>query len=93
MGILGDEGLPVKGSVEYYVALAHRDRIIRARHLAASNDQSFPLTFSGGNYTYRITPLGQYDPFKPVPEFFILYSFFGFFFFFFGIFLVFGPVR
>ncbi|KAE8010671.1 hypothetical protein FH972_007020 [Carpinus fangiana] len=59
MGILGDEGLPVKGSVEYYVALAHRDRIIRGRHLAASNDQLFPLTFSGGNDTLRIPPLGH----------------------------------
>ncbi|XP_059438155.1 aspartyl protease family protein 1-like isoform X2 [Corylus avellana] len=58
-GILGDEGLPVKGSVEYYVAMAHRDRIIRDRHLAASNDQSFPLTFSGGNDTYRILPFGH----------------------------------
>jgi hypothetical protein len=84
VGILGDEGLPVKGSVEYYIALAHRDRIIQGRHLAASSDQLFPLTFSGGNDTYRIPFLGQYDPFKPVPEFFI--PFFFIYFFIFGLF-------
>ena len=27
--ILGFDGLPEKGSIEYYVAMAHRDRIIR----------------------------------------------------------------
>jgi hypothetical protein len=72
-GILGVEGLPEKGSVEYYVAMANRDRMIRGRHLAASNDQSSPLTFSDGNDTYLLAPLGQYDPFKPVPEFFFFF--------------------
>jgi len=60
-GILGVEGLPEKGSVDYYMAMAHRDRIIRGRHLAASNDQSSPLTFANGNDTYLLGSLGLYD--------------------------------
>nr|XP_023927742.1 aspartyl protease family protein 1-like [Quercus suber] len=48
--ILGADGLPEKGSVEYYAAMARRDRIIQGRHLAASNNQS-PLTFANGNNT------------------------------------------
>ncbi|KAL4645557.1 hypothetical protein ACB092_02G242800 [Castanea dentata] len=52
--ILGFEGLPEKGSVEYYVAMTHRDSIMRGRHLAASNNQSpAPLTFANGNDTYN----------------------------------------
>ena len=48
--ILGFDGLPEKGSIEYYVAMAHRDHIIRGRQLAASNNQSpAPLTFANGN--------------------------------------------
>ncbi|XP_065622649.1 aspartyl protease family protein 1 [Quercus suber] len=42
--------VPEKGSVEYYAAMARRDRIIQGRHLAASNNQS-PLTFANGNNT------------------------------------------
>ncbi|XP_030923512.1 aspartyl protease family protein 1-like [Quercus lobata] len=58
--ILGFEGLPKKGSVEYYVAMAHRDSIIRGRHLAASNNQSpAPLTFANGNDTLLINNLGS----------------------------------
>ncbi|XP_050241688.1 aspartyl protease family protein 1-like [Quercus robur] len=56
-GILGVDELPEKGSVDYYVAMAHRDRIIRGRHLASINDQS-PLAFSGGNDTVLINSLG-----------------------------------
>ncbi|XP_075655274.1 aspartyl protease family protein 1-like [Castanea sativa] len=48
--ILGADGLPEKGSVEYYAAMASRDRIIQGRHLAASKNQS-PLTFANGNNT------------------------------------------
>ncbi|KAB1201789.1 Aspartic proteinase-like protein 1 [Morella rubra] len=51
-GILGVEGLPEKGSLEYYVAMAHRDRFMRGRHLAATNNQSPPLTFADGNETH-----------------------------------------
>jgi hypothetical protein len=61
LGLLGVEGLPEKGSVEYYVAMAHRDRILRGRHLASSNDQSSPLTFANGNDTYFSASLGLYD--------------------------------
>ncbi|KAK4583867.1 hypothetical protein RGQ29_021832 [Quercus rubra] len=49
--ILGADGLPEKGSVEYYAAMARRDRIIQGRHLAASNNQQSPLTFANGNNT------------------------------------------
>jgi hypothetical protein len=59
-GILGLDKLPETGGVDYYVAMAHRDRIIRGRHLAASNNQS-PLTFANGNDTYLIGSLGLYD--------------------------------
>ncbi|XP_030923513.1 aspartyl protease family protein 1-like [Quercus lobata] len=57
--ILGFDGLPEKGSVEYYVAITHRDSIIRGRHLAASNNQSpAPLTFANGNDTLLINSFG-----------------------------------
>ena len=62
-GILGVDELPEKGSADYYVAMAHRDRIIRGRHLASINDQS-PLAFSGGNDTYLLNSLGLYDPYS-----------------------------
>ncbi|KAM4118489.1 hypothetical protein ACB094_02G207200 [Castanea mollissima] len=58
--ILGFEGLPQKGSVEYYVAMTHRDSIMRGRHLAASNNQSpAPLTFANGNDTFFLNTLGS----------------------------------
>nr|POE55816.1 aspartyl protease family protein 1 [Quercus suber] len=60
MQILGFEGLPEKRSVEYYVAMTHRDSIIRGRHLAASNNQSpAPLTFANGNDTFYLNNLGS----------------------------------
>ena len=60
--ILGFDGLPEKRSVEYYVAMAHRDHIIRGRHLAASNNQSppAPLTFANGNETIFLNNFGRY---------------------------------
>ncbi|XP_041016835.1 aspartyl protease family protein 1-like [Juglans microcarpa x Juglans regia] len=57
-GFLGVDDLPVKGSVDYYVSMAHRDRLIRARHLAAIDGQSSPLTFANGNDTVLISSLG-----------------------------------
>ncbi|XP_035538936.1 aspartyl protease family protein 1-like isoform X2 [Juglans regia] len=57
-GVLGLDDLPEKGSLDYYVAMAHRDRLIRARHLAASYGQSSPLTFANGNDTLFISSLG-----------------------------------
>lgn len=61
-GILGVHDLPVKGSVDYYVSMAHRDHLIRARHLAVIDGQSSPLTFANGNDTVLISSLGLYDP-------------------------------
>ncbi|KAF7828994.1 aspartyl protease family protein 1-like [Senna tora] len=55
-GILGIEELPEKGSREYYVAMSHRDRIFRGRGLAGSDGT--PLTFAGGNETYRLSSFG-----------------------------------
>ncbi|KAK3037142.1 hypothetical protein RJ639_031029 [Escallonia herrerae] len=46
---------PVKGSIEYYSQLAHRDRIFHGRRLSESDG---PLTFSGGNSTFQISSLG-----------------------------------
>lgn len=57
-GILDVDELPEKGSVPYYVAMAHRDRLIRGRHLASNNDQMAQLTFNYGNNTYRLNSLG-----------------------------------
>ncbi|CAK9143564.1 unnamed protein product [Ilex paraguariensis] len=59
-GILDLDGLPEKGSMEYYSAMAHRDQFIRrhgGRRLADTVDSS-PLTFDGGNDTYRISGFG-----------------------------------
>ncbi|KAG5534539.1 hypothetical protein RHGRI_022604 [Rhododendron griersonianum] len=55
--ILDADGLPEMGSVEFYAAMAHRDRLVRQRKLAATSP-SAPLTFLGGNDTYRIRSLG-----------------------------------
>ncbi|RDX70490.1 Aspartyl protease family protein 1, partial [Mucuna pruriens] len=55
-GILGVDELPYKGTREYYVAMAHRDRIFRGRHLAA--DYHTPLTFLPGNETIQIGAFG-----------------------------------
>nr|POE46111.1 aspartyl protease family protein 1 [Quercus suber] len=76
--ILGSDGLPEKGSIEYYAAMARRDRIIRGRHLAASDNQS-PLTFANGNMTFFDPSFYPYDP-KPLLNFLsfvVLFSFFG----------------
>ncbi|XP_057500084.1 aspartyl protease family protein 1-like isoform X2 [Actinidia eriantha] len=54
--ILDLHGLPEKGSVEYYAAMAHRDRFHRGRNLAGADEP--PLTFIAGNDTYRIRSLG-----------------------------------
>nr|POF23317.1 aspartyl protease family protein 1 [Quercus suber] len=57
--ILGTDGLPEKGSIKYYVAMARHDHIIRGHHLAANNNQSQP-TFANGNETMFL-PLYGYD--------------------------------
>ncbi|KAH7848583.1 hypothetical protein Vadar_004773 [Vaccinium darrowii] len=58
-GILDVDGLPEKGSVDYYATMAHRDHLLRGRHLAATTTAApAPLTFSGGNKTYNIASFG-----------------------------------
>ncbi|TQD85755.1 hypothetical protein C1H46_028671 [Malus baccata] len=57
--ILGSDELPEKGSAEYYAAMAHRDRLIRGRHLSTADDQTTPLAFEYGNITYRISAFGH----------------------------------
>ncbi|KAL8028842.1 hypothetical protein ABFX02_14G187500 [Erythranthe guttata] len=52
---LNDNGLPEKGTVEYYSAVAHRDRHLKGRHLATSTPI---LTFYGANETQRLNILG-----------------------------------
>ncbi|XP_031096443.1 aspartyl protease family protein 1-like [Ipomoea triloba] len=58
-GILDLQGLPEKGSVDYYSAWAARDkhRLSKGRRLADSGDSSM-LTFEAGNETVRISALG-----------------------------------
>lgn len=56
-GILDLRGLPEKGSLDYYAAMAHRDLLFHGRKLAAVT--SAPLTFLGGNDTYRLNALGH----------------------------------
>ncbi|GLT82593.1 hypothetical protein SLE2022_009560 [Rubroshorea leprosula] len=56
-GILGINGLPPKGSAEYYNAWAKRDRIFHGRRFPTANDQT-PVTFLDGNETYRLNALG-----------------------------------
>ncbi|KAA8547546.1 hypothetical protein F0562_003975 [Nyssa sinensis] len=56
-GILDLDGLPEKGSLEYYTAMAHRDRLIHGRRLADTVDPT-PLAFAYGNETFRIPSLG-----------------------------------
>lgn len=58
-GILGIENIPDKGSREYYVAMAHRDRVFRGRRLADGGDVDQKLlTFSPDNTTYQISLFG-----------------------------------
>ncbi|KAJ4836909.1 hypothetical protein Tsubulata_034701 [Turnera subulata] len=60
-GVLAADGLPAKGSMQYYAVMAHRDKLIHhGRGLAAATNQttSSPLTFFNGNDTYRISSLG-----------------------------------
>ncbi|XP_028783300.1 aspartyl protease family protein 1-like [Neltuma alba] len=55
-GILGIHDLPARGSREYYVAMSHRDRLVRGRGLAGADPTA--LTFAAGNDTLRISSLG-----------------------------------
>ncbi|CAA0815580.1 Eukaryotic aspartyl protease family protein [Striga hermonthica] len=51
------DGLPEKGSLGYYAAMAHRDQLFKARRLTTANSTAI-LTFYGGNQTFRIASLG-----------------------------------
>ncbi|KAL0387537.1 UNVERIFIED_CONTAM: Aspartyl protease family protein 1 [Sesamum radiatum] len=52
------DGLPAKGSLDYYSAMAHRDQLFKARRLATSTATTPVLTFFGGNDTFRLSSLG-----------------------------------
>lgn len=67
---LAVDGLPEKGSLDYYAAMAHRDHLFKSRRLATTPATSPFLTFLGGNDTYRLSSLGLY-----VLLFFIFTSF------------------
>ncbi|XP_068329461.1 aspartyl protease family protein 1-like [Pyrus communis] len=56
--ILGSDELPEKGSSGYYAAMAHRDRLVRGRHLSTADKQTTPLAFEYGNITHRIGAFG-----------------------------------
>ncbi|KAL5557513.1 hypothetical protein UlMin_039749 [Ulmus minor] len=51
-GILGFDGLPELGTVDYYSVMVHRDHLIRGRHLAA--DDQTTLAFYNSNETYQL---------------------------------------
>ncbi|OVA05842.1 Peptidase A1 [Macleaya cordata] len=55
---IGADDLPEQGSLEYYAAMAHRDRIFRGRGLAGNDNDDQLLTFSDGNETFRLASLG-----------------------------------
>ncbi|KAL6545096.1 hypothetical protein OROHE_010003 [Orobanche hederae] len=52
------DGLPEKGSLDYYAAMAHRDQLFKARRLATSTATSPLLSFLGANQTFRLPSLG-----------------------------------
>ncbi|KAL7126401.1 hypothetical protein ABFS83_14G184400 [Erythranthe nasuta] len=56
---LNVDGLPEKGTVDYYTAMAHRDHLFKGRRLADSTTP--PLTFhsSSGNQTYQLRSLNN----------------------------------
>ncbi|KAL9142674.1 hypothetical protein ABFS82_14G185900 [Erythranthe guttata] len=49
------DGLPEKGTVDYYTAMAHRDQLLKGRRLATSTTPT--VTFYGGNQTYNVRAL------------------------------------
>ncbi|XP_071710210.1 aspartyl protease family protein 1-like isoform X2 [Rutidosis leptorrhynchoides] len=55
-----DHELPKMGSLDYYSAMAHRDRIFHRRRLAGAGDPTVEssLAFSDGNETYQLPSLG-----------------------------------
>ncbi|XP_073150823.1 aspartyl protease family protein 1-like [Henckelia pumila] len=63
-GFLDLNGLPEKDSLEYFAAMAHRDKFFKSRHLHRRNlaetapPASPDLTFSAGNSTFQLSSLG-----------------------------------
>ncbi|XP_047334891.1 aspartyl protease family protein 1 [Impatiens glandulifera] len=57
-GILDLDGLPEKGTIDYYAAMAHRDRFIRGRNLAETASNSSNLVFANSNFTHFSPALG-----------------------------------
>lgn len=57
LGGAGEDELPERGSPGYYAAMAHRDRLVHGRRLAAADDRA-PITFDAGNATYRLNAFG-----------------------------------
>ncbi|XP_021728229.1 aspartyl protease family protein 1-like [Chenopodium quinoa] len=53
-----DYGFPEKGTIDYYAAMAHRDRVFHGRRLAGEKTNDSTLTFASGNTTFHITELG-----------------------------------
>lgn len=53
---IDDNDLPKMGSVNYYSAMAHRDRIFHRRRRLATVESS--LSFIDGNRTYQLPSLG-----------------------------------
>ncbi|MFS7970232.1 putative nepenthesin [Helianthus anomalus] len=54
---IDDRDLPQMGSVDYYAAMTHRDRLFHRRRLAAATVES-SLAFLDGNETYQLQSLG-----------------------------------
>ncbi|KAL6513311.1 hypothetical protein OROGR_020797 [Orobanche gracilis] len=49
------DGLPEKGSLDYYASMAHRDQLFKARRLATAAATTSPiLSFLGANQTFRL---------------------------------------
>ncbi|XP_071731241.1 aspartyl protease family protein 1-like isoform X2 [Rutidosis leptorrhynchoides] len=57
---IDDHDLPKMGSLDYYSAMAHRDRIFHGRRLAGAGDPTVEssLAFLDGNVTYELPSLG-----------------------------------
>ncbi|KAI3922525.1 hypothetical protein MKX01_006214 [Papaver californicum] len=58
---MGVDDLPQVGSLEYYEAMAHRDKVFRGRGLAEKGDDDVNkqlAPFAGGNETFRLASLG-----------------------------------
>jgi len=73
--VFGVADLPDKGTREYYVAMAHRDRMFRGRRLADGHHT--PLTFVPSNETYQIGTFGLYGFFNCLQNFSYFLCFLG----------------